>query len=317
MLLQRQRACLSLPSKPVRSERRKGECLGPSGRASEKIGAHARLRKNSADAHAGPLLPLWTGFAARSPPQLKERPGGHFSTRLPACVGPRRAPLHLEHPTHPNMGGLSGATIAEADKDSSNAVVYKVGMARMMETIRKLDERDADYAVLRAIESTRRGSAVQFVVESDGVPPLREIVEDQEPEDIGRVPVAVVRRAQQKWAEARLATDDRAIFVHEVDTLLHIPGNENFDFAGAGTTSAPPRPDRRPCATSSRPTQTTTGRRASSSCATRTCCTASPSRSRRRSSRATWPSPSRSATWRRTTTRWRSHGRGVREEARP
>ena len=137
------------------------------------------------------------------------------------------------------MGGLSGATIAEADKDSSNAVVYKVGMARMMEAIRKLDERDADYAVLRAIESTRRGSAVQFVVESDGVPPYREIVKDQEPEDIGRVPVAVVRRAQQKWAEARLATDDRAIFVHMVDVLLHIPENKNFDFAGAGATGAP------------------------------------------------------------------------------
>ena len=137
------------------------------------------------------------------------------------------------------MGGLSGATIAEADKDSSNAVVYKVGMARMMETIRKLDERDADYAVLRAIESTRRGSAVQFVVESDGVPPYREIVKDQEPEDIGRVPVAVVRRAKKTWAEARLATDDRAIFVHMVDVLLRIPGNKNFDFAGAGATSAP------------------------------------------------------------------------------
>ena len=144
------------------------------------------------------------------------------------------------------MGGLSGATIAEADKDSSNAVVYKVGMARMMETIRKLDERDADYAVLRAIESTRRGSAVQFVVESDGVPPLREIVKDQEPEDIGRVPVAVVRRAKKTWAEARLATDDRAIFVHIVEVLLHIPENINFDFAGAGTTGAPPRPDYRP-----------------------------------------------------------------------
>ena len=184
------------------------------------------------------------------------------------------------------MGGLSGATIAEADKDSSNAVVYKVGMARMMETIRKLDERDADYAVLRAIESTRRGSALQFVVESDGVPPYREIVKDQEPEDIGRVPVAVVRRAQQKWADARSATDDQAMFVHMIDALK-LPENKNFDFAGAGATSAPPRPDRRPCATSSRPAQKTTGRRASSSCATRTSRTASPSRSRRRSSRAT------------------------------
>ena len=136
------------------------------------------------------------------------------------------------------MGGLSGATIAEADKDSSNAVVYKVGMARMMETIRKLDERDADYAVLRAIESTRRGSAVQFVVESDGVPPYREIVKDQEPEDIGRVPVAVVRRAKKTWADARSATDDRAMFVHMIDALM-LPGNKNFDFAGAGTTGAP------------------------------------------------------------------------------
>ena len=136
------------------------------------------------------------------------------------------------------MGGLIGATIAEADKNSSNAVVYKVGMARMMETIRKLDERDADYAVLRAIESTRRGSAVQFVVESDGVPPYREIVKDQEPEDIGRVPVAVVRRAQQKWADARSATDDQAMFVHMIDALK-LPGNKNFDFAGAGATGAP------------------------------------------------------------------------------
>ena len=216
------------------------------------------------------------------------------------------------------MGGLSGATIAVVEDDDANtAVVKQVGLATLMKVLRDLNERGADYAVLRSVESTRRGSAVQFVVESDGVPPLREIVKDQEPEDIGRVPVAVVRRAQQKWAEARLATDDRAIFVYMVDSLLHIPGNENFDFAGAGATSAPPRPDRRPCATSSRPTQTTTGRRASSSCATRTSRTASPSRSRRRSSRATWPSPSRAATWCRTTTRRRSHGRGVRVEARP
>ena len=214
------------------------------------------------------------------------------------------------------MGGLSGATIAEADKDSSNAVVYKVGMARMMETIRKLDERDADYAVLRAIESTRRGSAVQFVVESDGVPPIGDLEIDQDPMILCTVPVAVVSCAKKTWAEARSGTDDRAMFVHMIDALM-LPGNKNFDFAGAGTTSAPPRPDRRPCATSSRPTQTTTGRRASSSCATRTSRTASPSRSRRRSSRATWPSPSISATWRRTTTRRRSHGRGVREEARP
>ena len=186
------------------------------------------------------------------------------------------------------MGGLSGATIAVVEDDDANtAVVKQVGLATLMKDLRDLHERGADYAVLRAIESGRRGSAVQFVDESDGVPPLREIVKDQEPEDIGRVPVAVVRRAQQKWAEARLATDDRSIFVHMVDLLLHIPENKNFDFAGAGATSAPPRPDRRPCATSSRPTQTTTGRRASSSCATRTCCTASPSRSRMRSSRAT------------------------------
>ena len=185
------------------------------------------------------------------------------------------------------MGGLSGATIAVVEDDAKNAVVKQVGLATLMGFIRELEKRGADYALLRAIESGRRGRAVQFVDESDGVPPLREIVEDQEPEDIGRVPVAVVRRAQQKWAEARLATDDQSIFVHMVDLLLHIPENKNFDFAGAGATSAPPRPDRRPCATSSRPTQTTTGRRASSSCATRTCCTASPSRSRRRSSRAT------------------------------
>ena len=185
------------------------------------------------------------------------------------------------------MGGLSGATIAVVEGDANNAAVYQVGLATLMDDIRDLKKRGADYALLRSIESTRRGSAVQFVDESDGVPPLREIVKDQEPEDIGRVPVAVVRRAQQKWAEARLATDDQSIFVHMVDLLLHIPENKNFDFAGAGATSAPPRPDRRPCATSSRPTQTTTGRRASSSCATRTSRTASPSRSRRRSSRAT------------------------------
>ena len=216
------------------------------------------------------------------------------------------------------MGGLSGATIAVVeDADANTAVVKQVPLATLMKDLRDLNERGADYALLRAIESTRRGSAVQFVDESDGVPPLREIVKDQEPEDIGRVPVAVVRRAQQKFAEARKATDDRALFVHMVDVLLHIPENKNFDFAGAGATSAPPRPDRRPSATSSRPTQKTIGRRASSSCATRTCCTASPPRSRRRSSRATWPSPSRSATWRRTTTSRRSHGRGVRDEARP
>ena len=185
------------------------------------------------------------------------------------------------------MGGLSGATIAVVEDDDANtAVVKQVGLATLMKVLRDLNERGADYAVLRSVESTRRGSAVQFVVESDGVPPLREIVEDQEPEDIGRVPVAVVRRAQQKWADARSATDDQAMFVHMIDALK-LPENKNFDFAGAGATSAPPRPDRRPCATSSRPTQTTTGRRASSSCATRTCCTASPSRSRRRSSRAT------------------------------
>ena len=205
------------------------------------------------------------------------------------------------------MGGLSGATIAVVEDDDANtAVVKQVGLATLMKVLRDLDERGADYAVLRAIESPRRGSAVQFVDESDGVPPLREIVEDQEPEDIGRVPVD----------DARSATDDRAMFVHMIDTLK-LPGNENCDFAGAGLTSAPPCPDRRPSATSSRPTQTTTGRRASSSCATRTSRTASPSRSRRRWSRATWPSPSISATWRRTTTRRRSHGRGVREEARP
>ena len=55
-----------------------GECLGPSGTASEKIGAQARLKKNSADAHAGPLLPLWTSSAPRSPPQLKNAPEGTF-----------------------------------------------------------------------------------------------------------------------------------------------------------------------------------------------------------------------------------------------
>ena len=186
------------------------------------------------------------------------------------------------------MGGLSGATIAVVeDGDANTAVVKQVGLATLMKVLRDLNERGADYAVLRSVESTRRGSAVQFVVESDGVPPLREIVKDQEPEDIGRVPVAVVRRAQQKFAEARLATDDRALFVYMVDVLLHIPENKNFDFAGAGATSEPPRPARRPSATSSRPAQKTTGRRASSSCATRTSRTASPSRSRRRSSRAT------------------------------
>ena len=215
------------------------------------------------------------------------------------------------------MGGLSGATIAVVEDDAGDAVVKQVPLATLMKDLRDLHERGADYALLRAIESGRRGSAVQFVDESDGVPPLREIEMDQETVDIGRVSVAVVRRSQQKFAEARKATDDRAIFVHMVDALLRIPGNKNFDFAGAGATSAPPSPDRRPCATSSRPPQKTTGRRASSSCATRTCCTASPSRSRRQSSRATWPSPSRSATWRRTTTRWRSHGRGVRDEAHP
>ena len=226
------------------------------------IGAQARLKKNSADAHAGPLLPLWTGSAARSPPQLKNAPEGTFRYRLPARVGLRRAPLHLEHPTHPNMGGLSGATIAVVEDDDANtAVVKQAGLATLMKVLRDLNERGADYAVLRSVESGRRGSAVQCVVESDGVPPLREIAEDQEPEDIGRVPVAVVRRAQQKWAEARLATDDRSIFVHMVDLLLHIPENIHFAFAGAGTTGSPPRPDHRPCATSSRPTQTTFGRK--------------------------------------------------------
>ena len=136
------------------------------------------------------------------------------------------------------MGGLSGATIAEADKDSSNAVVYKVGMARMMETIRKLDERDADYAVLRAIESTRRGSAVQFVVESDGVPPIGDLEIDQDPVILCTVPVAVVSCAKKTWAEARSGTDDRAMFVHMIDALM-LPGNKNFDFAGAGATGAP------------------------------------------------------------------------------
>ena len=193
-----------------------------------------KLRRRPRRSPAAPLDQL----RAAKPAAAQKRPGGHFSTRLPARVGLRRGPLHLEHPLTPNMGGLSGATIAEADKDSSNAVVYKVGMARMMETIRKLDERDADYAVLRAIESTRRGSAVQFVVERDGVPPYREIVKDQEPEDIGRVPVAVVRSAQQKWADARSATDDQAMFVHMIDALK-LPGNKNFDFAGAGATGAP------------------------------------------------------------------------------
>ena len=185
-------------------------------------------------------------------------------------------------------GGLSGVTIAVVeDEDANEAVVYKVGLATLMKVLRDLDERGADYAVLRAIESKRRGSAIQFVVESDNVPPIGEIEKYQDPVLLGTVNVDVVRRAKKTWAEARLATDDRALFVHMVDVLLHIPENKNFDFAGAGATSAPPRPDRRPSATSSRPTQTTTGRRASSSCATRTCCTASPSRSRRRSSRAT------------------------------
>ena len=137
------------------------------------------------------------------------------------------------------MGGLSGATIAVVEDDAGDAVVKQVPLATLMKELRDLHKRGADYALLRAIESGRRGSAVQFVDESDGVPPLREIVEDQEPEDIGRVPVAVVRRAQQKWAEARLATDDRSIFVHMVDLLLHIPENKNFDFAGAGATGAP------------------------------------------------------------------------------
>jgi len=214
------------------------------------------------------------------------------------------------------MGGLSGATIAVVEDDAKNAAVYQVNMATMMDDLRDLKKRGANYAVLRAIESKRRGSAIQFVVESDNVPPIGEIEKYQDPVFLGTVNVDVVRSAQQNWADARLATDDRAIFVHTVD-VLKLPENENFDFAGAGTTGAPPRPDRRPSATSSRPTQTTTGRRASSSCATRTSRTASPSRSRRRSSRATWPSPSRSATWRRTTTRGRSHGRGVRDERVP
>ena len=138
-------------------------------------------------------------------------------------------------------GGLSGVTIAVVeDEDANEAVVYKVGLATLMKVLRDLDERGADYAVLRAIESPRRGSAVQFVDESDGVPPLREIEKYQEPEDIGRVPVD----------DARSATDDRAMFVHMIDTLK-LPGNENCDFAGAGLTSAPPCPDRRPSATSS------------------------------------------------------------------
>ena len=185
------------------------------------------------------------------------------------------------------MGGLSGATIAVVEDDAKNAAVYQVNMATMMDDLRDLKKRGANYAVLRAIESKRRGSAIQFVVESDNVPPIGEIEKYQDPVLLGTVNVDVVRRAKKTWAEARLATDDRAIFVHIVEVLLHIPENINFDFAGAGTTGAPPRPDHRPCAMSSCPTQTTFGRWASSSCATRTCCTASPSRSRRRSSRAT------------------------------
>ena len=121
------------------------------------------------------------------------------------------------------MGGLSGVTIAVVeDEDANEAVVYQVGLATLMKVLRDLDERGADYAVLRAIESPRRGSAVQFVDESDGVPPLREIEKYQEPEDIGRVPVDVVRSAQQKWDDARSATDDRAIFVHMIDSKKRI-----------------------------------------------------------------------------------------------
>ena len=72
------RGASACQANPCDSQRRKGECLGPSGTASEKIGAQARLKKNSADAHAGPLLPLWTGFAARRPPQLKNAPEDTF-----------------------------------------------------------------------------------------------------------------------------------------------------------------------------------------------------------------------------------------------
>jgi hypothetical protein len=144
------------------------------------------------------------------------------------------------------MGGLSGATIAVVEDDAKNAAVYQVNMATMMDDLRDLKKRGANYAVLRAIESKRRGSAIQFVVESDNVPPIGEIEKYQDPVLLGTVNVDVVRRAKKTWAEARLATDDRAIFVHIVEVLLHIPENINFDFAGAGTTGAPPRPDYRP-----------------------------------------------------------------------
>ena len=59
------------------------------------------------------------------------------------------------------MGGLSGATIAVVEDDDANtAVVKQVGLATLMKDLRDLHERGADYAVLRAIESGRRGSAV-------------------------------------------------------------------------------------------------------------------------------------------------------------
>ena len=142
------------------------------------------------------------------------------------------------------MGGLSGATIAVVEDDAKNAAVYQVNMATMMDDLRDLKKRGANYAVLRAIESKRRGSAIQFVVESDNVPPIGEIEKYQDPVFLGTVNVDVVRRAKKTWADARSATDDRAMFVHMIDTLK-LPGNENCDFAGAGVTSAPPRPDRR------------------------------------------------------------------------
>ena len=56
------------------------------------IGAQARLKKNSADAHAGPLLPLWAGFAVEARRSSNSAPEGTFRHACqPAlgCAAPR------------------------------------------------------------------------------------------------------------------------------------------------------------------------------------------------------------------------------------